>query len=105
MQLAEKMEMSPNHVCRLEKDRMRPRQKAIERLAELFEVPVGRLLAPEQDVPPRLLREDPELAQLLAQVSELGEEQRGALRMILRSMLTCQQLEHLVSQGRARLSA
>lgn len=98
--------MSPNHVCRLEKDRMRPRQKAIERLAEIFDVSVGSLLAPEQDVPPRLLREDPELAQLLSQVSELGEEQRDALRMVLRSMLTCQQLEHLVAhQGRARLSA
>jgi transcriptional regulator with XRE-family HTH domain len=98
-ELAEKLEMHPNHVGRWEKNQMKPRPKAVEKMAELFEVTVGELLAVDQ-VPGRLAQEDPELAELLAQVPVLDEEQRGALRLFLRSMITCRKLQDLASGRR-----
>jgi len=99
-QLAELLEMSPSHVSRWEQNHWRPRQKAIERLAEVFEVDIDQLLAEEGVVPAKLAEDDPELAGLVARIPELNSQQKGALRLVLQSMLTCKQLEHLVAQSR-----
>jgi transcriptional regulator with XRE-family HTH domain len=90
--------MHPNHVSRLEAGQMQPRPSTLEKLSRVFEVPTEELVAAGHDEPPpRLGQEDPELAQLLTQVGMLNEEQRLALRQVLRSMLTCQKLQHLAS--------
>lgn len=100
-QLAELLQMHANHVSRWEKGHVWPRKKTIERLAELFEISVNELLGTQtSEAPLHLVKKDPELAQLMTQAAALGDEQRRALRMVLRSMLTCQQLEHLVDLGR-----
>jgi transcriptional regulator with XRE-family HTH domain len=101
-ELADKLQMNANHLSRWETDRILPRKKALEKLADLFQVPIEELLgAPEGPLKlPALGQEDPELAELVSQIVRLGDEHRKALRTVLRTMLTCQQLEQLVTQGR-----
>jgi len=103
-ELAEKLEMHPNHVSRMEKNRMRPRRSTVEKVAEVFELEVDDVQATvdadeSEDHPllPQLASEDPELAHLLGKVPQLDEDQRQALRVFLRSMLTCQQLQKLAN--------
>jgi transcriptional regulator with XRE-family HTH domain len=99
-QLAEFLQMHPNHVSRWEKDHVWPRRKTLERLAELFGITLDELLGTAHQGPVDLTKKDPELAQLMMQAASLGDEQRRALRAVLRSMITCQHLEHLVELGR-----
>ncbi len=94
-ELAEKLQMNANHVSRWEKDRIEPRRKVLLLLAEVFGVTIDDLM-PAKPVFP-VSQCDPELSELMIKVSDLGEEQRKALRVVLRSMLTCQQLEKLVA--------
>ena len=99
--LAEKTEMHPNHVSRMEKDKMQPRRSTLEKIAEVFEIGVEDLLAlAEKDtrvLGQQLSEEDPELAALMSQVPLLTDEQKEALRVFLRSMVTCQRLQTLAS--------
>lgn len=106
-QLAEQIEMNPNHISRWEKNRVRPRRKILEQLSVLFGVPHDEFI-PRNEVPevpsfnqPRLEQQDPELAEMIQKLSLLGEEHRRALRIVLRSMLTCEKLEQLVTRGAA----
>lgn len=99
-QLAERLEMSPSHLSRWEQNHWKPRQKSIEQLAEVFEVDVEELVVDDEDVPAKLAEDDPELANLVARIPELNSQQKDALRLVLQSMLTCKQLEHLVAQNR-----
>jgi len=87
--------MHPNHVGRWEKNLMRPRTKALEKLAEVFGVTLDELTASENEVSAQLAKEDPELADLVVQIPSLDQEERAALRLFLRSMLTCKQMEQL----------
>ena len=100
-ELAEKVEMHPNHVSRMEKDKMQPRRSTLEKIAEVFEISIEDLLAlAEKDtraLGQQLSEEDPELAALMSQVPLLTEEQKEALRVFLRSMVTCQRLQTLAS--------
>lgn len=99
-ELAERLEMNPTHVSRWEQDHIRPRQTTLEKLAEVFGVDVGQLVAENGALPQTFFDEDPELAELVAQLPRLNSEQRVALRTVLRSMLTCQQIGDLIGQGR-----
>lgn len=74
--------------------------KVIEKMAQLFEISISELIAVEHQLPPHLAQEAPELAELLAQVPTLDDEQRGALRLFLRSMITCRQLQDLATGRR-----
>ena len=100
-ELEEKVEMHPNHVSRMEKDKMQPRRSTLEKIAEVFEISIEDLLAlAEKDtraLGQQLSEEDPELAALMSQVPLLTEEQKEALRVFLRSMVTCQRLQTLAS--------
>lgn len=93
--------MHPNHVSRMEKDKMQPRRSTLEKIAEVFEISIEDLLAlAEKDtraLGQQLSEEDPELAALMSQVPLLTEEQKEALRVFLRSMVTCQRLQTLAS--------
>ena len=97
-QLAEKIEMAAAHINRLEHDRMKPRPKTLERIAEALSVSKEDLmLAAGHETPPELAAHDPELASLLSQIPLLDSEQKQALRTFLRSMITCQQIQRLTS--------
>ena len=102
-ELAEQLEMHPNHVSRMEKNKMQPRRSTLERIADAFEISVDDVLAlagtDTQVLTHQLSEEDPELAALMSQVPLLGEEQKEALRVFLRSMVTCQRLQTLASGG------
>ncbi|MEW6283593.1 MAG: helix-turn-helix transcriptional regulator [Candidatus Eremiobacterota bacterium] len=101
IQLAEALDMHPNHINRVEKDRIRPRVKTLERMAQALGVTIDMLTAAaEGDVPTGIAREDPELADLLSQLPLLDEDQRHALRTFLRSMIACQQVQRITSGGR-----
>ena len=93
--------MHPNHVSRMEKDKMQPRRSTLEKIAEVFKISIEDLLAlAEKDtraLGQQLSEEDPELAALMSQVPLLTEEQKEALRVFLRSMVTCQRLQTLAS--------
>ena len=95
--LAEKTEMHPNHVSRMEKDKMQPRRSTLEKIAEVFEIGVEDLLAlAEKDtrvLGQQLSEEDPELAALMSQVPLLTDEQKDA---ILAFLLTLSDPEFLM---------
>ncbi len=96
-ELAEKLGVHPNHIGRWEKNQMRPRAKMLDRIAAAFGVSVEDLVGVELEIPTRLSREDPELAELVGQLVLLDDEQRRALRMVVRSMLACRQLQDLAA--------
>jgi len=100
VELAEAVEMHPNHINRLEKDRIQPRPKTLEKFAEVLGVSADILTAAASgDLPSGIAKDDPELADLLTQVPLLDEEQRQALRTFLRSMVACQQVQ-MITSGR-----
>ena len=100
-ELAEQLEMHPNHVSRMEKVKMQPRRSTLERVAEVFGIAIDDVLAlagaDTQTLTQQLSEDDPELAALMSQVPLLGEEQKEALRVFLRSMVTFQRLQTLAS--------
>ncbi len=99
-QLADHLEMHQNHVNRLENDRMKPRPATLERLAEVFGITIEDLVETAQaDMPLSWAKEDPELAGLVQQIPLLDDEQKNALRSVLRSMVACQQVQ-LIARGR-----
>lgn len=101
-ELAEHAEMHQNHINRLENDRMRPRPRTLEKLAEVLDSSAEELVAAESQNPPDWAGDDPELAELLTQIPMLDEEQRQALRTFLRSMVTCQEVRRVTSRGALR---
>jgi transcriptional regulator with XRE-family HTH domain len=104
-ELAQQLGMHPNHVGRWEKNQMRPRSKTLEKLAELFGVQLDELVASESEVSAQLARDDPELAELVVQIPTLDQEEKAALRLFLRSMLTCKQMEHLALRRKSLKTA
>ena len=95
-QLAERLEMHPQHVYRLEKDRYRPRPKTLERLSQVLEVTPDVLTASiGRSIPTGLLQEDGELSDLLTQIQVLDDEKKSALKTFLKALLTCQQVQRL----------
>jgi|JI10StandDraft_1071094.scaffolds.fasta_scaffold814477_2 transcriptional regulator with XRE-family HTH domain len=97
-ELAEKVEMTTAHINRLENDRMKPRPRTLERLASVLGVSPEELKSsPEAAVPKEISQQEPELAQLLSKLSLLDGEQRQALTVFLRSMITCQQVQRLTA--------
>ncbi|MBI4758178.1 MAG: helix-turn-helix transcriptional regulator [Chloroflexi bacterium] len=96
-QLADRVGMHQNHINRLENDRMQPRTKTVDKLASALEVTVEELVNAQVAIPPSVLKDDPELADLLGHLALLNDEQRHALRTFLRSMITCQQVQRLTT--------
>ena len=95
-QLAERLEMHPQHVYRLEKDRYHPRPKTIEKLSQALGVKTDILTAAmDSGIPTGLTQEDPELSDLMAQVTILDQDKKGALKIFLKALLTCQQMQRL----------
>lgn len=95
-ELADKAEITQNHVSRIEKDRMKPRRATMKGLAEAFGIRVEDLEAlaevPDSNIEERLAKDDPDLAALISQIPLLSEEQKEALRVTLRSMIAHQKV-------------
>jgi transcriptional regulator with XRE-family HTH domain len=98
-ELAEKLEMATAHINRLEHDRMQPRAKTMEKLAEVFGLSRQELVAGTETATDIVAGQDPELAELWGQVSILDNDQRHALRTFLRSMIACQQIQRITSRS------
>jgi len=98
-QLAQKMDMTPHHLSRWENDRIRPRDKTLEKLAQALEVSPDELAVPQAN-PSELAQNDSELAFLLHEIPSLDEEQKQVLKHVLRSMVTCNQMQRVVEQVR-----
>ena len=98
-QLAQKMDMTPHHLSRWENDRIRPRDKTLEKLAQVLEVSPDELAVPQAN-PSELAQNDSELAFLLHEIPSLDEEQKQVLKHVLRSMVTCNQMQRVVEQVR-----
>ena len=64
-ELAEQLEMHPNHVSRMETDKMQPRRSTLERVAEVFGIAIDDVLAlagaDTQTLTQQLSEDDPEL--------------------------------------------
>lgn len=99
-ELAEKVDLTTAHINRLENDRMKPRPRTLERLASILGVTAEELKSSTlASVPSEISQQEPELAQLLSKLSLLDGEQRQALTVFLRSMITCQQVQRLTARA------
>ncbi len=97
--LAAQLDVHPRHVTRWETDRIRPRPKTLQKIADALEASMDELMAGERAV--QLDSSDPELSELLAQIPRLEEHQKQALKTVLRDMLTRSQLEELLHRRSA----
>ena len=94
-QLSDKLEIASRQLVRWENDQARPRPKALEQMAKVFGVQLEELItepAPTADV------DDPELQDLLGQISELSPLKLEALKTVLRDMITCEQITRVTSR-------
>lgn len=96
--LADKLGVHPHHVTRWETDRVRPRMKSIEQIADVFGVPLSELLAGELQAggSPYVAVQDSELAELLGQVAKLEDQEVQALKVVLRGLLTRTHLQEML---------
>ncbi len=101
--LAERLGVHPSHVTRWEADRVRPRRRTLESLAQALEVSLEELLETDhRELGSRIVGlEDPVLTDLLGQVHKLDEREREALKTFLESMITRAQLEEVLQQRKS----
>lgn len=93
-ELANTLGVNQSIIARWENDQMRPRKKSLEHLALALEVPYEELLVEDAANSIRDLKGlNPDLADLLQHLPKLAEDQIGALKIIVRDMLTRSQLE------------
>ena len=85
--LAEQLGVHHSHVAKWETDRMRPRRKSLEKIAEALDVSLEDLMAGDVDGV-ILSISDPELLELVRQIPRLEEKQQEALKVVLQDMLT-----------------
>lgn len=89
VELAESLGVHQSHITRWESDRVRPRQKTLDRLAELLDTSVEELIIGGRAALVSSLQiEDPELVELLADIPKLEDEEIGALKIVLKGMMT-----------------
>ena len=100
IQLAELLGMTAHHLSRWENDRIRPRGKTLGKLAENLGVSLTELLSGQTDTHVELAKQDPELAEMIPQLVNLDPDQRYVLKHMVRSMLTCRQMEQVVTKSR-----
>ena len=97
-ELAERLHTDQSMVTRWEKGKVLPRPETIDRLASVFETTVEELMLMSQEEPLRISGpvEDPELLQLLTLIHVLEENDRQALKAVLRAMLTQARLKDVM---------
>ena len=98
--LAQKLQITPRQLVRWELDQVRPRQRAMESLAETLGIPVQELTT--EDEPNALEKvQDSELRELLNYVPELDASRQEALKMVLRDIISCHQFSRFHSRQQA----
>ena len=101
--LADQLGITPRQLVRWERDQVRPRPKAIEQLAKFLGVAIEELTA--EPAPDSLDRvDDPELRELLSYVPELDSDRLGALKKLLRDIVTCHQFSRFNERQTRRAS-
>lgn len=99
-ELAARLGVSQTHVTRWESDKVRPRDRMLEKIAEVFGITADELMAGDVRTESRggLAKiQDPELLQQLAQVHRLETKDQEALKRILGAMLTRVRLADVVN--------
>lgn len=94
--LASKIDITANHLSRIEKDKVQPHRSTLKAIAEAFGIELDDLEAlariAEPDITDKLAKQDPDLAALISQIPILNEQQTEALRVFLRSMIAYQKV-------------
>ena len=88
--LAEKLGLHVRNLVRWENDQARPRQTALQQLADVLGVSPEEL---EHGNPTAPQTRDPEIAELFEQFLELDPVQRDAVKIVLRDLLALRRLE------------
>lgn len=99
-EFAAKIDIHPSHVTRWEQDRVRPRVKMLEKIAEVFEVSVEELLGGDARTRTRngiFKVKDHELLEMLGQIHRLDQADLEAIKRIVGAMLTRIQMAEVVS--------
>ncbi|MFA5507831.1 MAG: helix-turn-helix transcriptional regulator [Vulcanimicrobiota bacterium] len=87
-ELGEKLGVHQSHVTRWENDRVRPRERTLEQIAEALQVTPEELLVGGQEALASSFNiDDPELVGMLADIPRLDEEEIGALKIVLKNFL------------------
>ena len=88
-EFGERLGINGRNVSRYENNRVRPRVKMLEKMAQVLGVPAQEfqdLLAPEP------LEDDPELREYIAQIPSLDPEDRLVVKRFLRAIVTNKRL-------------
>lgn len=97
--LAAKIDITANHLSRIEKDKVQPHRSTLKAVAEVFGIELDDLEAlaqiAEPDITEKLAKQDPDLAALISQIPLLSEPQTEALRVFLRSMIAYQKVRQV----------
>lgn len=98
-ELAAQIDISPNHLSRIEKDKVHPHRSTLKGIATVFGIELEDLESlaqiPEPDLSDKLAKHDPDLAALISQIPLLSEPQTEALRVFLRSMIAYQKVRQV----------
>lgn len=87
-ELGERLGVHQSHVTRWENDRVRPREKTLDQIADALKVTAEELLVGGQEAFASSFHiDDPELVEMLIDIPKLEEEQIGALKIVLRNFL------------------
>ncbi|MBI3926998.1 MAG: helix-turn-helix transcriptional regulator [Armatimonadetes bacterium] len=103
--LAALLHVHPTHVTRWERDRVKPRGKALAKLAEALGVPSAELqaVAEEEEIRSRFEHvPNRRLAELLGQIHKLDPKDQEVLQRILETMLTRIELEAVLQRSSPR---
>ena len=105
-ELAELVNIDHSMVARWENGKVLPRSATIQRLAEALEVPVDDLLTAFSDNTARYANgiDDPQLAELLSNVSVLETRDKEALKAVLEAMFVRYSLKEMSAQPLQRLT-
>jgi len=95
--LAEKLGVNQKQLVRWENDQTRPRARALDSLAQAFDVPVQELTA-ESPLDDLGELNDPELRELLNFIPKLSVHKREALKVMLKDMVACYHFSRVASE-------
>lgn len=102
-ELADRLSVHTSMVTRWEKGQIRPKETQVQQIAEALEVSTAELLAPlpagsasEAPVP----AVEPELAELLRQVSFLDKSDRQAVKAVIEAMVVKNRIRDVVGSSR-----
>ena len=93
-ELAAESGIDIRNLSRYETDTVQPRRATLEKLAEVYEIPVddlAELVATSEEI----VISDPELYEQFKQVAELNEADRSALKRIISAVLVKNQIHGL----------